>query len=195
MMNKKIILASQSPRRKQLLTEAEIAFEVITAHSDENYPDTLPAKQVPLYIAQNKAKAVFNTLDAGVREHAIIIAADTVVVLDNDILGKPTDAEDAENMLQRLSGKVHEVITGVVLLSASGSQQIIASTTVHFNKLSKAQIQHYVKQYQPMDKAGAYAIQEWMGLIGIAKIEGDFYNVMGLPVNQVIQALQPYITQ
>lgn len=186
---KKIILASQSPRRKQLLEQAELAFEIKTAHADEHYPAGMAPEQVPLFIAANKARAVLETLPEEEGRETIIIAADTVVVLEGRIIGKPEDEEDARSILKDLSGKVHHVITGVVLLSGTESVAITEATEVHFHTLSAEQIAHYVQRYRPMDKAGAYAIQEWIGLVGIRKIDGDFYNVMGLPVNKVLQAL------
>ncbi len=184
---KPIILASQSPRRKQLLEQAEINFTILVAHAKEDYPADMPTAEVPAYIAGNKADAVWQ-----LQQDAIIIAADTVVVLDNEIIGKPVDEADAVAILHRLSGRMHEVITGCVIRSAQKSVTIQETTRVTFRKLNEEQIKHYVTNYKPYDKAGAYAIQEWIGLIGIEKIDGDFYNVMGLPVSQVIEALQNF---
>jgi len=186
---KKILLASQSPRRKQLLEQAELSFEIKTAHANEDFPGTMAAEQVPLFIAGNKAKAVQDTLPAGERADTVIIAADTVVVLDNRIIGKPVDEADAHAILRSLSGRTHSVITGVVILSGDHEEALQETTEVEFLPLTDEQITHYVSRYQPMDKAGAYAIQEWIGLVGIRRINGDFYNVMGLPVNRVLQAL------
>lgn len=187
---KKIILASQSPRRKQLLEQAELSFTIKTAHTNEDFPDNLEVALIPLFIADSKARAVLDTLTDEERDKALVIAADTVVVLENRIIGKPADEEDAKAILRDLSGKVHQVITGVVILTAGGREEITEITEVHFHPLTDEQITHYVSRYQPMDKAGAYAIQEWIGLVGIRKIDGDFYNVMGLPVNKVLQILQ-----
>jgi septum formation protein len=186
---KNIILASQSPRRKQLLEQAEIIFTIRTEHSDENYPADMPAEEVPLFIAGNKAKAVFEALTDHEQEESLIIAADTIVVLEGRIIGKPESEADALSILKSLSGKKHIVVTGVVLQSAAGVRTIKEVTEVYFNKLTDEQIEHYVNYYQPLDKAGAYAIQEWIGVIGIEKINGDFYNVMGLPVNKVAALL------
>lgn len=190
---RKIILASQSPRRKQLLEQAELTFEIKTAHADEDFPDDMPVAQVPLFIAGNKAQAVLDTISSEESTGFVVIAADTVVVLGNRIIGKPENEEDAKAILRKLSGKVHRVITGAVLMTADHKEEIMEITEVHFHPLSDEQIAHYVERYQPMDKAGAYAIQEWIGLVGIKKIDGDFYNVMGLPVNKVLQVLQKLI--
>lgn len=186
---KNLILASQSPRRKQLLEQAELSFTIRTAHSDEHFPADMDPEQAPLFIAANKAEAVFLELSEAEQLDALIIAADTVVILDGEIIGKPVDAEDAKNILRRLSGKVHKVVTGVVLFAAGEKQEINEITEVHFLPLDEQQITHYVEKYQPLDKAGAYAIQEWIGLTGIRKIDGDFYNVMGLPVSKVLTVL------
>lgn len=185
-----LILASQSPRRKQLLEQAELSFVIKTAHSDENFPADMEPEQAPLFIASNKAEAVFQTLNEEEQQNAIIIAADTVVILEGKIIGKPIDAGDAKNILRELSGKVHRVVTGVVIFSKNKKEEISEVTEVHFLKLSEEQIDHYVEKYKPLDKAGAYAIQEWIGLTGIKKINGDFYNVMGLPVSKVLDKLK-----
>jgi septum formation protein len=149
-------------------------------------------EQAPLFIASNKAEAVFETLNEAEQQNAIIIAADTVVILDGKIIGKPVDANDAKNILKQLSGKVHKVVTGVVILSKNRKEEISEITEVHFLPLQKKQIDHYVEKYKPLDKAGAYAIQEWIGLTGIKKIDGDFYNVMGLPVSKVLDKLNSW---
>ena len=189
----KIILASQSPRRKQLLEWAEIPFEIIVEPTDESYPETLPIDQVPVYIALYKAKAVQQKLNEH-QKNNIILAADTVVVLHNKIIGKPKDREDAIKILSALSGKEHKVITGVVLAEGEKHISFADSTTVLFHELTKEQISFYVDKYKPYDKAGAYAIQEWIGVVGIKKVEGDFYNVMGLPVSRVVQELNKLIS-
>ena len=186
----KIVLASQSPRRKQLLEWAEVDFEIIVHQSDESYPDTMPINEVAVHIARNKAIAVKQCLN----EERIILAADTIVVLENEVIGKPVDREDAIDILSRLSGKKHQVITGVVILSGNNETAFADTTEVIFHPLTKEQVIFYVDKYKPYDKAGAYAIQEWIGVVGIASIKGDFYNVMGLPVSRVIQALPGYNT-
>jgi septum formation protein len=187
----RIILASQSPRRKQLLEWAELPFEIIVQSTDETYPAELPIPEVPVYIAREKARAVQQ--QAAVTADAVIIAADTVVVLGNDIIGKPKDREEALHTLSRLSGNQHQVITGVVMVK--GQQQVAFAdiTEVWFHPLTPEQIAFYVDKYQPYDKAGAYAVQEWIGMIGIKGIQGDFYNVMGLPVSRVLQELMHLI--
>lgn len=181
----KIVLASQSPRRKQLMAAAELDFDIIVADVDETNPPGMPGQLVPEHLAKKKADAIAHTVP-----NAIVVAADTIVLLDHEILGKPTDAADAERILQKLSGRPHQVVTGVCI--QRGEQQVTFSVTtqVYFRSLSDAQIRHYVARYQPFDKAGAYAIQEWIGMIGIEKIDGDYYNVMGLPIGDVVRVLQ-----
>lgn len=180
---KKLILASQSPRRKQLLSWAEIPFEVVVSDADESFPADMPVEDVPVFIASNKAKAVA----AQVGDEHWILAADTIVVLDSEVIGKPTDEEDAIRILQLLSGKTHRVITGVVCQKGTDYHHITDITEVQFHPIDGKQILHYVQTYKPFDKAGAYAIQEWIGVIGIHSIRGDFYNVMGLPISRVAQ--------
>ena len=184
-MNKKIVLASGSPRRKTLLEWAEVSFEVIVKPTDESYPSELAIDEVPVHIARQKALAVARDLT----NNELVIAADTIVVLENEMIGKPTSREDAIQILSKLAGKTHRVITGVVLLEGTKEIAFADSTTVHFHPLTQEQISFYVDKYKPYDKAGAYAIQEWIGVVGIKSVEGDFYNVMGLPVSRVLQAL------
>lgn len=183
---KKYILASQSPRRKQLLEWAELAFEVMVVPTEETYPAELATEEIPVFIARNKAVAVKEKLSD---DEAIIIAADTIVVLDNRIIGKPVDREDAINILSALSGSTHRVITGVVIQAGKKEISFSDITEVKFHPLTQEQIVFYIDKYKPYDKAGAYAIQEWIGVVGIQSINGDFYNVMGLPVSRVMQAL------
>ncbi|MDD2792102.1 MAG: Maf family nucleotide pyrophosphatase [Sediminibacterium sp.] len=188
---KEIILASQSPRRKQLLEWAEIPFKVVVQPTDEQFPASMPVEEVPVYIAFNKAQAVSERLKA-LQEwdpEQVILAADTIVVLGGEVINKPADRAEAIAILSRLSGKDHRVITGVVLLHGTNSYQFAVTTHVQFHALSAEQIAFYVDKYKPFDKAGAYAIQEWIGVTGIASITGDFYNVMGLPVSTVVQTL------
>ena len=185
-MNKKIVLASGSPRRKTLLEWAEVSFEVIVKPTDESYPSELAIDEVPVHIARQKALAVARDLT----NNELVIAADTIVVLENEMIGKPTSREDAIQILSKLAGKTHRVITGVVLLAGANETTFADTTTVHFHPLTQEQISFYVDKYKPYDKAGAYAIQEWIGVVGIKSVEGDFYNVMGLPVSRVLQALQ-----
>lgn len=180
---KSIILASQSPRRKQLLGWAEIPFDVLVSDVEENYPSALPMSEVPIHIAQNKAQAVVDRVGAD----RWVLAADTIVVLDKEVLGKPVDAADARRILGKLSGQTHQVITGVVLQRGEERHSFTDVTEVQFHALTSEQIAYYVDHYKPYDKAGAYAIQEWIGVVGIHSIRGDFYNVMGLPVSRVVQ--------
>lgn len=183
----KYILASQSPRRKQLLEWAEVDFEVIVSNTDESFPSHLSPEDAAVHIALQKAKAVHESVEG----NRIVIAADTIVVLNNEIIGKPKDRADALHILSKLSGNIHQVITGVAITSST-SQCFADTTEVEFNRLDPRQIEFYVDKYQPYDKAGAYAIQEWIGVVGIKRINGDFYNVMGLPVSRVVKALALY---
>jgi septum formation protein len=180
-----IILASQSPRRKQLLEWAEVDFEVLVVPTDETFPEGLNPEEAALHIARQKAEAVQHLAD-----DKIVIAADTIVVLGNEIIGKPKDREDAINILGKLSGSHHKVITAVVIKTPHESIQFADTTDVEFHPLTREQLEFYVDRYKPYDKAGAYAIQEWIGVVGIYRINGDFYNVMGLPVSRVVQALE-----
>jgi septum formation protein len=179
-----------------LLEWAEIDFEVIVKHTDEQVPEGMPVAEVPVAIARQKALAVQQSLlkdSEGLEAtsfHLPILAADTVVALGKQIIGKPKNREDAISILQQLSGQLHQVITGVVLLTPTGEHSFADTTSVQFYQLSQQQIEYYVDKYQPYDKAGAYAIQEWIGVVGIQRIDGDFYNVMGLPVSRVVQAIQ-----
>lgn len=179
------VLASQSPRRKQLLEWAEVDFEIIIHPTDESYPSHLQPEEVAVYIAQEKAAAVA----AGIASDRVVIAADTIVVLDGDIIGKPKDREDGLSILSRLAGREHCVITGVAIRQGEREVAFSDVTFVDFHPLTQEQIEFYFDKYQPFDKAGAYAIQEWIGVVGIKRISGDFYNVMGLPVSRVVQAL------
>jgi septum formation protein len=187
-MIQKIILASQSPRRRQLLEWAEIPFEVIVQFTDESFPDNMAIEEVPVYIAKNKAETVKNSLDISYKQMPVL-AADTIVVLDKKIIGKPKDRNEAINILTSLSGSKHTVITGVVILTDHNLISFQDMTEVIFHQLAKNEIEFYVDKYKPYDKAGAYAIQEWIGVVGIKCINGDFYNVMGLPVSRVVREL------
>lgn len=187
---KKIILASQSPRRKQLLEWAEIHFDIISSGIDETWPDGMDAEDVPVYIARNKARDVQKNEAIKKYDPQIpIVAADTVVVIDDRILGKPQDREDAIAMIHSLSGRSHRVITGVVIVQGDREYAFADTTVVDFYDLTQQQIENYVDQYKPFDKAGSYAIQEWIGVVGIKGVQGDFYNVMGLPVSRVVRLL------
>lgn len=188
-----IILASQSPRRKQLLEWAELSFEVVVKPTDESFPAELLVEEVPIFIAKEKAVTVSRYLqeaEGKQYEGKPILAADTVVVLNGEIIGKPNDRDHAIAILKKLSGQLHRVITGVVILSGETVIQFADITEVQFYPLTEEQIRFYVDKYRPYDKAGAYAIQEWIGVVGIQSVKGDFYNVMGLPVSRVMKALQ-----
>jgi septum formation protein len=182
------ILASQSPRRKQLLAWADIEFDIMVSEAAEDFPAEMDVQDVPVHIAQKKALAVQQKIkdEFPIHQGKWIIAADTIVVLENEIIGKPIDRADAISILQKLSGKTHRVITGVYIVNDLESRYFSETTLVHFHPLSLSQIEYYVDQYQPYDKAGAYGIQDWIGVVGIRGIEGDFYNVMGLPVSKLL---------
>ena len=182
------ILASQSPRRKQLLAWADIEFDIMVSEAAEDFPAEMDVQEVPVHIAQKKAIAVQQKIkdEFPIHQGKWIIAADTIVVLENEIIGKPIDRADAISILQKLSGKTHRVITGVYIVNDLESRYFSEITLVHFHPLTLSQIEYYVDQYQPYDKAGAYGIQDWIGVVGIRGIEGDFYNVMGLPVSKLL---------
>jgi len=186
----KIVLASASPRRKLLLEWADMEFDILVRETDETYPEGLSPEEVAVYIARGKALATLeNKLYERYEPNVPILAADTLVILDGIIIGKPLSREQAIETLEALSGKKHLVITGVVLMTKEKEVSFCAQTEVVFNSFSRDDIEYYVDKYKPYDKAGAYAIQEWIGVIGIREIHGDFYNVMGLPVSKVIAKL------
>ena len=179
-------MASNSPRRKELLAGLDVQFEVrIIPGIDESYPDTLPTMEIAEYIAQKKAKAYRETM----ADDELIITADTIVVLDDKVLGKPKDAEEARCMLHALSGKTHQVVTGVVLTTKELQKHFSVVSNVTFKTLSDNEIDYYVDTYKPMDKAGAYGIQEWIGYVGVTRLEGSYFNVMGLPVQRIYEAM------
>lgn len=189
-MAKKIVLASQSPRRKLLLEWAGIVFDVMAKPTDESFPPDMPVEEVPVHIARKKALALskdpsFHHFE----KDTPILAADTIVVIGNRVIGKPSGPDEAIRILKTLSGNTHHVITGVVILHSGKETTLSETTEVTFHPLTDQQIEYYVANFQPYDKAGAYGIQEWIGVIGIARIHGDFYNVMGLPVSKVVRIL------
>lgn len=186
-MIRKIVLASQSPRRKQILEWAEIPFEIIVPNADESYPETLSVGDIPIYIANAKINAVKDNLE--INPELPLVAADTIVVLGREVIGKPKDEQEAFDMLKKLSGKIHRVITGVCIYYDKRMTTFSETTEVEFKTLSDQQIQYYIEKYKPYDKAGAYAIQEWIGITGIKSIKGDFYNVMGLPAGRLWEKL------
>lgn len=180
----KIILASNSPRRKELLGGLGVDFEVrVMKGVDEAYPDTLPAKDVAEYISREKA-SVYDVAD-----DELVITADTVVIVGDDILGKPKDADDAHRMLREISGRTHQVVTGVCLTTAKEQRSFSVVTDVTFKQLSDEEIDFYIRNHRPYDKAGAYGIQEWIGYIGVTGLNGSYYNVMGFPVQRVYEEL------
>ena len=182
-----LILSSNSPRRKELLAGLDIPFEVrVIEDIDESYPDTLPTGEIAEYIAKKKA-AVYE-----VGNDEVLITADTIVVLDDQILGKPADAEEAKQMLRSLSGKTHHVITGVCLKSRDQLHHFSVISEVTFKTLADEEISYYVETYKPFDKAGAYGIQEWIGYIGVTGLSGSYFNVMGLPVQRIYEELKKF---
>ena len=182
----KVILASNSPRRKELLSGLGVAYEVRTLPDvDESYPATLQGEEIPLYIAREKADAYRRLLHAD----ELMITADTIVWLNGRVLGKPHDREDAMQMLRDMSGRTHEVYTGVCLTTTHWQHSFSARTEVRFSVLTEEEITYYVDEFCPMDKAGAYGVQEWIGYIGVEYIAGSYYNIMGLPVQRLYREL------
>lgn len=190
MMTYRIILASNSPRRKELLAGIDIPFEVrVLQDIDESYPADLPTKEIAGYISRKKADAYRQTMAAD----ELVITADTIVVLGQEVMGKPKDAAEAHRMLRDLSGKTHQVITGVTLTTLTQQKSFSVETDVTFKQLSDEEIDYYVTHYRPFDKAGAYGIQEWIGHIGVTALHGSYFNVMGLPVQRIYEALGTFI--
>lgn len=184
-----IVLASNSPRRKELLAGLGIEFDVrVLPDIDESYPATLLAKDTAEYIAEKKAAAYRKSM----AEDELIITADTVVIVDNEVLGKPADAAEAHEMLQKLSGRTHQVVTGVCLTTQTQTVHFSVETDVTFKMLTEEEIDYYIENYKPFDKAGAYGIQEWIGYIGCTGLRGSYYNVMGLPVQRIYTELQKF---
>jgi len=182
-----IILASNSPRRRELLSGLDLDYEVkVLPDIEENYPATLPTAEIPVYIAAEKAQAYKATMAAD----DLIITADTVVVLGQEVLGKPKDYDDARRMLHALSGRTHQVITGVCLMTCEKERCFAVTTDVTFRELTDEEIDYYVEKYQPLDKAGAYGIQEWIGYVGVTGLCGSYFNVMGLPVQRIYSELK-----
>ncbi|GGN03185.1 Maf-like protein [Dyadobacter beijingensis] len=182
-----LILASNSPRRKQLLHDAGFEFTIEVIPTDESYPADLAAEAVAGYISREKAEQF-----RGIRPGSLVLTADTVVIADHHILGKPADVADARRMIGMLSGRSHKVVTAVSLLSDEGIETVADVAEVYFRDLEDWEINHYIEQYKPFDKAGSYGIQEWIGMVGIDRIEGSFYTIMGLPVQVVYQLLKPH---
>ena len=183
-----IILASQSPRRKQLLSDLGYKFTQTSKDLDESFPSDLPINEVAEYLANKKAKGFKEDL----KENDLLITSDTTVCLENEILNKAANPEEAKAMLQKISSKAHEVITGVCLSSVNKSISFSGITKVYFKELSNDEIEFYIEKFKPFDKAGAYGIQEWIGFIGVEKIEGSYFNVMGLPVKLFYEAIENF---
>lgn len=182
----KVILASGSPRRRELMAGLGVNYEVrILPDVDESYPDTLQGEEIPLYIAKEKADAYIPMM----QPDELIITADTIVWLDGKVLGKPRDREDALQMLRTMSGRIHKVFTGVCITTTDWQRSFTAQTEVRFATLSEDEIIYYVDNFKPMDKAGAYGVQEWIGFIGVENISGSYYNIMGLPVQKLYREL------
>lgn len=186
--NYHIILASQSPRRHQMLKELGLDFKIQTKDIEEVYPDHLKGEQIPIYLAKLKAEA----FELNLNEKELVITADTIVCVDDMVLGKPKDRDDAVNMLKTISGRSHQVISGVCLKSKEKEATFSTTTHVHFKELSLEEINYYIDNYKPFDKAGAYGIQEWIGFVGIDGIEGSYFNVVGLPIQRLYQELSTF---
>jgi septum formation protein len=184
------ILASNSPRRKEILTQAGFQFAVLPSDVDESFSTDIPPQQVPVMLAERKAQALIESCG-----NSLVLAADTVVILENEILNKPADKQEALRMLQKLSGKTHEVVTGIALASPNGLVTASDSAWVCFRELADWEMEWYVRGGASLDKAGAYGVQDFIGMAGIEKLEGSFYTVMGLPIYQVYQLLKPFILE
>ena len=185
-----IILGSQSPRRRELMAGLDIPFSCVTIDADESYPAELTAGDIPMYISRAKARAYMSEL----HEDDLLITSDTIVWLHGEMLGKPKDEADAKAMLLRLSGQTHEVYTAVCFSTKDGELETwVDCTKVTFNSLSSDEIDYYVHKYSPLDKAGAYGVQEWIGYVGVTKMEGSYFNVMGFPICHVYERLKKYL--
>lgn len=185
--NYHILLGSNSPRRRELLNGLDLSFEVkVLSGLDESYPDTLRGGDIPEYLSRKKASAYRDILE----KEDLLITADTVVCLDGQVLGKPTSREEAIEMITKLQGRTHEVFTGVSLTTREFQRSFFVGTTVHFVPLSQEEITYYVERYHPMDKAGSYGVQEWIGYVGVDRMDGCYYNIMGLPVQRLYEELK-----
>ena len=184
-----IILASKSPRRQELLRGMGVDFEILTKETPEDYPSELPLDEVPKYLSLQKSLAF---TDEELPADYLLITSDTVVICEDEILGKPKDREDAERMLQLLSGKTHHVVTSVTVRSSEKTESFAVRSNVTFAQLDAEEIDYYIERCKPYDKAGAYGIQEWIGYVGISGLEGSFYNVMGLPTRRLYQCLNGF---
>ena len=190
-----VVLASNSPRRKELLSGLGVNFSVKTLPDvDESFPDTLKGEEIPLFISRKKAdayKVLFSSVTSNeVEEPLLVITADTIVWIEDEVLGKPANATEARAMLSKLSGKKHQVITGVCLTTASWQKSFAAVSEVQFSSLTEEEMDYYIHNYCPYDKAGAYGVQEWIGFIGVESIQGSYFNVMGLPIQRLYRELK-----
>ncbi|AIZ63985.1 septum formation inhibitor Maf [Hymenobacter sp. DG25B] len=185
----RLLLASNSPRRRQLLSDLGLSYEVRLQEVDESFPAHLRRAEIAEFLAAHKAAAYA----AGLAPDEVVLTADTIVCLEDEVLNKPADEAEARQMLGRLQGRTHDVFTGVCLLGGNGRQVVFSDQTrVHFKPLSPAEIDYYVRQYQPLDKAGAYGAQDWVGMVAITRLEGSYFNVMGLPVHRVWEELHKF---
>ena len=189
-LNKPLVLASNSPRRQQLMRDAGFEFTVKVKDTNEDFPKTMPAQEVPAYLARKKAEAFRQELN-----NEIVITADTIVVIENEILNKPKDVIEASQMLRKLSGRQHQVITGVCLMTQENTESFIDIAQVFFKELTDFEIDYYIKTCRPFDKAGAYGVQDFIGMVGIPRMEGSYFTVMGLPVHKVYEALSKYFVR
>ncbi len=189
-MQYNIVLASKSPRRRELLQSLGLEFTTkVLPDIDESYPASIPTADIPLYIAKEKADAYKEQLS----DDTLLITADTLVIVDDQVLGKPTDAEEASRMLHVISGRTHHVITGVCMTTSQHQECFSVTTEVTFKTLTDSEINYYVSHYKPFDKAGAYGIQEWIGYVGVTGLKGSYYNVMGLPVQKIWEHLKAFV--
>lgn len=184
-----LILASQSPRREMLMKELGLRFDIIPLSIDESYPKELLLEQVPEYLAKKKAAPFLKNI----QDKQIVITSDTVVILYNELLGKPKNSKEAKKLLQKLSGQTHEVISGVCITTKQGQKSVSVSSKVSFKQLSEEEINYYVDKFNPLDKAGAYGVQEWIGYVGIERIDGSYTNIVGLPTATVYDLLQEVV--
>lgn len=182
-----LLLASNSPRRQQLLSDTGFEFSVKVKSTDEDFPDTMPAIEVPKFLAQKKASAFSEESKTN-----IVLTADTIVVVDNEILNKPANATEAKQMLEKLSGKMHQVMTGVCVKSPEGEESFVDVANVFFREMTSAEIDYYIEICKPFDKAGAYGVQDFIGMVAIPRMEGSYFTVMGLPVHRVYDALMKF---
>ena len=182
------ILASKSPRRQELLHSLGVNFQVLISDVDETYPENLTKEEIPVFLAELKSKSLIKNL----KDNDLLITADTIVWLNGELIGKPENKDEAVRTLQKLSSNEHQVISGVCLTSINKQRSFFSISNVQFKELSLPEIEYYVAEYKPFDKAGAYGIQEWIGYIGITHIEGSFYNVMGLPIQQLYTEIQNF---